>query len=130
MVAVAVGAAGILAARRIRRVEITGLSMQPALRPGDRVVAIRAGRPRAGDIVAFPDPRSPRRTMVKRVVTAAGGGVLVLGDNKSRSTDSRHFGLVYNNVIIGRLIYRYAPEARRGWIEGGFRPLRVGNQGR
>lgn len=38
----------------------------------------------------------------------------VLGDNRPRSTDSRQFGPVPAETIIGVAWYRYAPPARRG----------------
>lgn len=113
---------GVLAARRIRRVEITGASMRPTLEPGDRILVVRGcRRPRAGDIVAFPDPRFPRRTMVKRVEAVDGARCAVRGDNPAASTDGRHFGPIDIDSVIGRLWYRYAPEARRGAI-GSDRP--------
>jgi nickel-type superoxide dismutase maturation protease len=116
------------AARRFQRIEITGESMVPALEPGDRVVVVRAGRLRTGDIVACADPRNPNRTVVKRVAAlpgehldldggtslAAGHGYVVLGDNSGASTDSRHFGPIGADLIIGRLIFRYLPDRRLG----------------
>jgi nickel-type superoxide dismutase maturation protease len=124
------GVLGGMAARRSRRIEITGGSMLPALEPGDRVVVVRAGRPRTGDIVACADPGHPNRTVVKRVAAvpggylrledgrdlAAGQGYIVLGDNSGASTDSRHFGPISLDLIIGRLIFRYLPERRAGVI--------------
>lgn len=130
LAAVLVGVLAGLAARRFRRIEITGESMLPALEPGDRVVVVRAGRPRTGDIVACTDPRNPNRTVVKRVAALPGGrlvlrdgtglpaghGYIVLGDNSDASTDSRHFGPIGANLIIGRLIFRYLPQGRAGVI--------------
>lgn len=116
-------AAGILAvlgwygARHLRRVSVTGESMLPTLQPGDRVLALRAGRLLVGDIVACVDPRDPGRILVKRVAAVAtGGGYVVLGDNTDTSTDSRHFGPISSDLIIGRLIFRYMPERRAGVI--------------
>ena len=59
--------------RSVRRFEVTGSSMAPALRPGDRVVVVRVPWrlqpwPKPGDIVAVRDPRLPSRILVKRVV--------------------------------------------------------------
>lgn len=118
-----------LGARRFRRIEITGESMAPALEPGDRVVVVRAGRPRTGDIVACVDPRDPNRTMVKRVVAGVGPGYTVLGDNSDASTDSRHFGPIDADLIIGRLIFRYWPEGRAGvmWRSSARFALKTGD---
>jgi type IV secretory pathway protease TraF len=54
--------------------------------------------------------------MVKRVARRAGSEIFVAGDNESASTDSRHFGPVRPSAVVGRVVYRYHPEARRGWL--------------
>ncbi|MGH9003112.1 MAG: nickel-type superoxide dismutase maturation protease [Acidimicrobiia bacterium] len=110
------GALSGLAARHLRRIEITGESMAPALAPGDRVVVFRGGRLRTGDIVACVDPRDPNRTVVKRVAAVVGREYTVIGDNFNHSIDSRHFGPIDAKSIIGRLIFRYFPEGRTGVI--------------
>jgi inner membrane protease subunit 1 len=89
--------------------------MLPVLEPGDRLLLVPCRRPRAGDIVALADPRSPSRTIVKRVVgVGAGGLVEVGGDNADASTDSRHFGPVAVGALRGRAVYRYHPADRAG----------------
>ena len=102
--------------RPVRRVEVTGDSMLPALRPGDRLLVLRPGRLRVGDVVALADPRLPARTMVKRVAGRGPEGVTVLGDNPTASTDSRHIGPVSRGAIVGRAVYRYLPDSRRGLL--------------
>ena len=99
------------------RVEVVGDSMLPALAPGDRLVVVRgarAGRAGVGEIVAVTDPRTPGRTLVKRVAARRSEGVIVLGDNPAASTDSRALGPVAETAIRGRAVYRYFPESRRG----------------
>ena len=41
---------------------------------------------------------------------------LVLGDNRARSSDSRYFGLVEANSILGRVIFRFWPLDKLGFI--------------
>jgi nickel-type superoxide dismutase maturation protease len=95
--------------------------MVPALLPGDRVVVVQGLGPlrpgiRVGDLVALTDPRQPERIMVKRIADVRAGQVVVRGDNEAASTDSRHFGPVSRRAIRGRVVYRYYPTDRRGWI--------------
>jgi phage repressor protein C with HTH and peptisase S24 domain len=85
--------------------------MRPTLEPGDRVVCVRARRVDAGDLVAVHDPRDGR-LLVKRVVTV--DPLTVVGDNPGASTDSRVFGALERRDLVGRVVYRYLPEARRG----------------
>lgn len=101
-------------ARRVRRLEVTGASMRPTLEEGDRLLVVRHGRVRAGDLVVLRDPRHPGRLVVKRVVVASAAGLTVRGDNPAASTDSRDFGPVTASSVRGRVVYRYAPPARRG----------------
>ncbi|HXA30035.1 MAG TPA: S26 family signal peptidase [Candidatus Angelobacter sp.] len=111
----------------LRRVEVVGDSMAPDLLGGDRLLVSSVGPLRVGDVIALRDPSQPRRVLVKRLAAAPGdavtvagevlhadGGAVVLGDNLPQSTDSRSFGPVPLALILGRCVYRYAPEERRG----------------
>jgi nickel-type superoxide dismutase maturation protease len=105
----------------LRRVQVAGDSMRPALEPGDRLVIVAVpglggGRLRPGDVVALTDPREPARIVVKRVAGVNADGVTVLGDRPDASTDSRTFGPVPRRLVHGRAVYRYWPEDRRGRI--------------
>ncbi|HXA30370.1 MAG TPA: S26 family signal peptidase [Candidatus Angelobacter sp.] len=113
----------------LRRVEVHGDSMAPELRPGDRLLVTPLAGIRRGDVVALRDPRQPGRVLLKRVaatrgeaVTVAGEvlraerGLVVLGDNLPASSDSRGFGAVPLRLLLGRCVWRYQPETRRGAI--------------
>jgi signal peptidase I len=135
---VAVGAASIGAiagVRRagwsVRRVVVTGESMRPTLERGDRVVVVRgARRLRRDDVVALVDPEGTGGTVIKRIAARpgqsvtisedwalhAGDGYVVLGDQRTLSTDSRHYGPVSLAAIRGRVVYRYHPPARSGRV--------------
>lgn len=92
--------------------------MVPTLHPGDRVVAVRMLAPRVGDVAAVADPRVTSRLLVKRVVAVhPDGSVEVAGDNVAASTDSRAFGGVAAGSVTGRVVWRYWPPERRGWLE-------------
>jgi signal peptidase I len=119
-----------------KRLEVVGDSMRPTLEEGDRVVVLRVpGRLlRPGGLVAFVDPRPIERArppatdrwppappaeahprlIVKRVVGVSYRGMQVRGDNRGASTDSRQFGEVPHGLVIGRVLYRYAPADRAG----------------
>ena len=105
-----------LASRATRRFVVTGESMLPALHPGDRVVAVHYRRVRIGDVVAVPDPRDRERLLVKRVHSLTRSTAELRGDNEAGSTDSRVFGPVPVSALIGRVVYRYGPPERVGWL--------------
>ena len=107
---------GAARAAGLRRVVVEGTSMLPTLAPGDRLLVARTGRPVPGDLVAVPDPRAPRRLLVKRVAALSGGQVELRGDNPGHSTDSRSFGPVPVAALRGRVVRRYAPAGRRGRV--------------
>jgi len=123
----AIVTAGVVAvtAWAIRPFTVHGRSMEPTLRSGDRVlVDLRAYRhdpPLVGDLVLVRVPHGP--TVVKRVAglpeasDGAGRRVWVLGDNPSESLDSRAFGAIPADRVVGRAVLRYWPPSRFGSIE-------------
>lgn len=107
----------------IRKVE--GNSMLPGLAPGAVVVAWRRGV-RTGDIVIA---RQAGREVIKRVTKIMGGRFYLEGDNSLESADSREFGPVKKEDILGIVMIKlpaavappkplqtYAP--LMGWIAG------------
>jgi nickel-type superoxide dismutase maturation protease len=90
--------------------------MEPALRPGDRLLVCTWATPHVGDIVVIRDPQFPRTFLVKRVDARSGHAVVVRGDNPNVSRDSRDFGPIHRDLIVGRAVYRYLPGERRGTV--------------
>lgn len=94
------------------RVSATGLSMAPTLLPGDQLLVRRGGRVRAGDLVVVRRPDRPHLLVVKRVARATGGRWWLAGDNAAASDDSRVFGPVVTDDLVGRVVWRYWPPMR------------------
>ena len=91
--------------------------MEPALRAGDWIVVSSLSRPpEVGSIVLVRDPRDPSNLMLKRVAGVADGACTVLGDRAEESTDSRTFGPVPLQNVVGRALLRYGPLRRIGWL--------------
>lgn len=91
--------------------------MRPHLNPGDYVVvnrwAYRLRPPAAGDVVVLSDPEARDRLLVKRVSqTLPNNEVILAGDNMERSRDSRGFGSVPIERILGRVWLRLRPRAK------------------
>ena len=85
--------------------------MRPTLEPGDRLLVVRGGPARVGDVVAVGDPRTPARTMLKRVAARGPAGVTVLGDNAAAGggSDRHGAGTVHGRVVVrvrGRRVQR------------------------
>lgn len=99
----------------LRRLIVEGDSMRPAFEPGDHLLVFRPWPIRPGHVVALLDPRAGR-LLVKRVHRVSGRLVEVRGDNVAASTDSRHFGPVPRRDVLGRVVYRYSPPSRTGWM--------------
>ncbi len=112
----------LLARRRFLVVTVAGVSMEPALEPGDRVLVRRHRRMpvQVGDILVFRDPDGQQA--IKRVAALAGdpvpapvrpvtggtevvppGMVVLLGDG-TRSGDSRQWGFIPANQALGLAI--------------------------
>jgi phage repressor protein C with HTH and peptisase S24 domain len=92
---------------------VTGPSMSPTVRHGDRLLVRRVGRRdgvRAGDVVLARFAARPELLVVKRVVRAVPGGHWVEGDNPLVADDSRAFGTA---VVVGRVVGRLWPRPGR-----------------
>lgn len=94
----------------LRRFKVKDRSMEPRIREGDCVVvarfAYRIGKPRKGDIVVVRSPDEDK-FLLKRVVETEAGRYIVAGDNKEYSVDSRKFGPISKDSIIGKVIFHY-----------------------
>lgn len=88
--------------------------MLPSLAPGDRLLVLKSPVLEEGDLVALFDPDDEERLLVKRVATLGALEVEVLGDNPGASRDSRQFGSVPREKVLGRVVYRYHPAAAAG----------------
>ncbi len=59
-------------------------------------------------------------------ITVPKGHVFVMGDNRPHSADSREFGPVEINEVVGNVFYRYFPTDKTGWIKNPLpQPLRT-----
>lgn len=99
----------------ILRAVVQGPSMLPTLAPGDWVLVLRVGgghRVRARQIVLVEHPARPGFLLVKRTVRRTARGWWVEGDNPAASEDSRSFGAVPDDLVVGRVLGRYHPSAR------------------
>jgi signal peptidase I len=102
----------------VRIYAIPSGSMEPTLQVGDHIAVTpyRGAEPQRGDIIVFRSPINADDLMVKRVAGVAGdlveGGqgklivprdcYFVLGDNRANSFDSRNWGVLSRNQIVGR----------------------------
>jgi len=98
----------------LRRFRIEDESMRPTLEPGDYVLvnrwAYRVRPPRRGDLVVVRDPELSDRFLVKRVSeTQASTQIRLEGDNAAVSRDSRAFGAVPLDRIVGKVWLRLKP---------------------
>jgi signal peptidase I len=114
-------------------------SMEPAVFPGDFVIIDKTGKEavpvQRNDIILFRYPDDRSKLYIKRIAGLPGdsvpidngskafvphGTVFVLGDNRAHAVDSRSFGPVPQNDILGRarLIY-FSLEPRTGKVRFG-----------
>ncbi len=88
----------------LSRFTVYGNSMFPALRVGQDIVSVNwFYKVKVGDIVIV---KSDGKEVVKRVQNVQGQEVFVQGNNKEESTDSRHFGSVTMDQVIGKVVYQ------------------------
>jgi len=81
--------------------------MLPTLKDGDAVLINPKGKVVAGDIVFANHPFKKSVKILKRVKEFDEKGDLILtGDNRAESTDSRTFGAVPLKYLIGKVTCR------------------------
>ena len=118
-----------------RSYRLTAASMEPTLhcaRPAplcradtaDRVVALKyvLVSPARGDVVVFHAPLraraacglEPGAILIKRITRVVKGRYFLEGDNRGASCDSRVWGTVARNALIGRVVATYWPLGRIG----------------
>ncbi len=86
--------------------------------PGD-VIVIKDGQVTVNDLI-LDEAYVEDATYVKVIeypVTVPEGQFFVLGDNRDVSKDSRHFGLIEETHIEGKVIFRLAPFNVFGMVE-------------
>jgi hypothetical protein len=103
------------------RVAVAEHSMEPALRPGDWLLAWRTRRIRPGQVVLAWHPERPEFLLVKRAAwweegdgEMAGGWWLASDNPAAGAVDSARFGLVPAEKIVARVLVRYWPIGRHG----------------
>ncbi|MGW7659872.1 nickel-type superoxide dismutase maturation protease [Streptomyces sp. NPDC054756] len=89
--------------------EVTGPSMVPTLYHGDLLVVSHRGRTRPGDVVVLRHPFQQDLLVVKRAAERREGGWWVLADNAFAGGDSTDYGVVPDELILGRVRLRVRP---------------------
>jgi signal peptidase I len=92
-----------------RRFHVEDWSMAPTFLPGERIKVdtevYKHRDPLPGEVIVMLDPEVEGRKLLKRVKevkrTDKGTAVFVVGDNELRSRDSRHFGMVGMELVVG-----------------------------
>jgi nickel-type superoxide dismutase maturation protease len=93
---------------------VDGPSMAPTLSHGDRLICHYGARLRAGAVVVAQHPLRQDLIVVKRAVERRPGGWWLLSDNSAVESDSRDYGPVPEDLVLGRVLLRYAP--RPAWL--------------
>ncbi|NDZ82445.1 nickel-type superoxide dismutase maturation protease [Streptomyces sp. SID10853] len=113
--------------------EVTGPSMVPTLLHGDQLLVHYGAELRPGDVAVLRHPLQQDLLIVKRLIERREGGWWVLGDNAhAEGVDSRAFGTVPEDLLLGRVRARYRPITRGrqrsaavllSWLASAVRPV-------
>lgn len=81
--------------------------MEPALNHGQIVIGSSLPflfkKPEIGDIVVL----AHGRCIIKRIVKIEKDKIFIMGDNKKESTDSRSFGWINKQEILGKVMFKF-----------------------
>ncbi|MFI6443103.1 nickel-type superoxide dismutase maturation protease [Kitasatospora sp. NPDC050543] len=95
-------------------IDVAGASMVPTLAEGDRLVVRYGARIRPGAVVVVRHPFQQDLLVVKRADGRRPGGWWLLSDNRLVDSDSRQFGVVPDDLVLGRVLLRLRP--RPAWL--------------
>jgi nickel-type superoxide dismutase maturation protease len=96
----------LLAIKRKIRVRIEGDSMLPTFKNGDEILVSITKTFSVGDVVYTKHPFKSSLKIIKRISKFEDdGSVFILGDNLADSTDSRTFGAIPKDNIIGKVAF-------------------------
>ncbi|MEV7178427.1 nickel-type superoxide dismutase maturation protease [Kitasatospora sp. NPDC093679] len=95
-------------------IDVAGPSMRPSLHDGDRVLVRYGARIRPGAVVVVRHPLRQDLLVVKRAVGRRPGGWWLLSDNPLVTSDSREYGAVPAELVLGRVLLRLRP--RPAWL--------------
>lgn len=88
--------------------------MLPVFTSKDYLLVFKSRSVKSGDYVVFCDPRESKRKLLKKVSKVKSKEIFVEGLNRNESTDSRIFGWVNKDLIVGKVFVRYYPVFGRG----------------
>lgn len=89
-----------------QRVVVSGHSMEPTLRSGQKLLVLKNANPRIGDIVVVRD-RTGERKVVKRIAKVRGGHYFIKGDAGTYKERA-----VKREDIVGKVLFSYSPLKR------------------
>ncbi|MEM6754974.1 MAG: nickel-type superoxide dismutase maturation protease [Cyanobacteria bacterium P01_C01_bin.38] len=94
-----------------KRLRVSGPSMLPKLQPGEEILfnpkAYRQKLPEVGDIVVARHPYQTKQIIKRVAVVLEDGSCFLTGDNTDSSTDSRSFGFIPPNKILGKVTSKF-----------------------
>ena len=94
-----------------KRLRVTGSSMIPLLQSGEEILvdtqAYKQIYPQVGDIVIAKHPFQGGKIVKRVAAVLEDGSCFLVGDNYSKSTDSRHYGFLEIHNIIGKVTGKF-----------------------